>query len=212
MKPWDDRGWNGREELRSDSIDNSTEEREPGHEQPRENPFGRDFERHEPGRVVERRHEDAYTGPYDRWRPRDYVFYSGAGYHREFIEPFKEPSTEPSTGPEPGRYAGRGPRGYRRSDARIDEEVNEALTVSPYLDATEIRVTVSGGEVSLEGVVRDRRSKRLAEDVAATVRGVFDVQNRLRVSGSVAGEAGGPERTARGGVSGAGAGRPRARS
>ena len=61
--------------------------------------------------------------------------------------------------------------------------MNDALTVSPYLDATGIRVTVSGGEVSLDGVVRDRRSKRLAEDAAAAVRGVLDVQNRLRVAG-----------------------------
>jgi hypothetical protein len=52
MKPWNDR-----EEFRSDSIDNSSGEFEPGHEQPRENPFGRDFEKHEPGRFLERRHE-----------------------------------------------------------------------------------------------------------------------------------------------------------
>ncbi|HYK41530.1 MAG TPA: BON domain-containing protein [Thermoanaerobaculia bacterium] len=200
MKPWDDR-----EEFRSESIDNSMEETEPGHEQPRENPFGRDFERHEAGRLVERRHEDAYTGPYDRWRPRDYVFYSGAGYHREFIEPYKEPSE----GTGRGRYVGRGPRGYRRSDARIEEEVNEALTVSPYLDATEIRVSVSEGEVSLEGTVRDRRSKRLAEDLAAGLRGVLDVQNRLRIAAPAAQS--GAEGFS-GGAPGTAAGRPRARS
>src|SRR5436189_6374590 len=112
MKPWNDR-----EEFRSDSIDNSTEENQPGHEQPRENPFGRDFEKHEPGRLVERRHEDGYSRPYDRWEPRDYVFYSGAGYHREFIEPYKEPGRSSSGS---SSYAGRGPRGYRRSDTRIE--------------------------------------------------------------------------------------------
>jgi hypothetical protein len=171
MKPWNDR--------------------EPEHEQPRENPFGRDFEKHEPGRLVERRHEDAYSRPYDRWQPRDYVFYSGAGYHREFIEPYKEPGP---FNPGSSSYAGRGPRGYRRSDTRIEEEVNDALTVSPYLDATDIRVTVSRGEVSLDGEVRDRHSKRLAEDVAAGVRGVADVQNRLRVRADR--EAGGDVRVA----------------
>jgi osmotically-inducible protein OsmY len=40
---------------------------------------------------------------------------------------------------------------------------------------------VTGGEVTLSGVVEDRRARRDAEDCAYTVSGVRDVQNLLRV-------------------------------
>ena len=41
-------------------------------------------------------------------------------------------------------------------------------------------MSVDDAEVSLEGTVTDRRSKRLAEDLAEQ-RGVRDVHNRLRL-------------------------------
>ena len=64
------------------------------------------------------------------------------------------------------RYAGVGPRGYRRSDERIQEDVNELLTADPNIDASDIEVRVEAGVVTLTGVVEDRASKRLAEDLA----------------------------------------------
>jgi len=160
-------------EVRGRNLDRPGGEIEPEHESPREDPFGRGFDRPEPGRPLEHRHEPLYTEPYDRWEPKDYVFYSGQGYHREFIEPYKMPGE--------GRYAGRGPKGYARNDARIEEDVNERLTEEPELDATEIRVRVEAGEVTIEGGVPDRASKRLAEDICWSVRGVKDTHNRLRV-------------------------------
>lgn len=87
-----------------------------------------------------------------------------------------------------GSLAGRGPRGYRRSDERIEEDVNERLTRHPGIDATDIEVRVNHGEVTLTGTVRDRQAKRMAEDAAEAVSGVIDVHNQLRVS------AGGAER------------------
>ncbi len=140
-----------------------------GHGTPGEDPFGRGFEPHETGIPVEHIHEPRYTQPYDRWRPRDYVFYAGEGYHREFVEPYKPP----------GRYAGRGPRNYVRSDSRIFEDVNERLTMHPDIDATNIEVEVADGEVTLRGWVPDRNSRYLAEDAAWTTRGVKNVNDLL---------------------------------
>jgi hypothetical protein len=83
----------------------------------------------------------------------------------------------------PGPYVGRGPRGYQRSRERLLEDVNEALTRDPDLDPTDIDVQVEGDEVTLLGRVASRRDRRHAEDLAAAVPGVRDVQNRLRVGG-----------------------------
>jgi hypothetical protein len=90
-----------------------------------------------------------------------------------------------------GPYRGSGPEGYRRSDERVHEEVCERLSANGRLDAGRMRVRVDDGEVTLEGQVRDRRSKRLAEAIADTVRGVVDVHNRLTIGG---GREGGGER------------------
>lgn len=78
-------------------------------------------------------------------------------------------------------YRGRGPRGYRRSDERIGDDVNERLARDPFLDASDIEVSVSDGEVILSGTVRNRHDKRRAEDIAIAAFGVADVQNSLRV-------------------------------
>jgi osmotically-inducible protein OsmY len=81
-----------------------------------------------------------------------------------------------------GEFRGRGPRGYQRSDSRITEDINDRLTDQPYLDATDIEVSVSNGEVTLSGKVGNRYDKRRAEDIADSVSGVTHVQNNLRVN------------------------------
>jgi osmotically-inducible protein OsmY len=81
-----------------------------------------------------------------------------------------------------GGFFGKGPRGYVRSDERIREDVCELLSFNDELDATDISVTVAKGEVTLEGTVPDRHSKRLADDIADSVNGVTDVHNRLRAN------------------------------
>lgn len=77
-------------------------------------------------------------------------------------------------------FAGRGPRGYKRSDERIREEVCDALMRDPMIDASDIDVRVEGGHVTLEGSVDERRNKRRAEDMSEAVAGVQDVTNHLR--------------------------------
>lgn len=84
----------------------------------------------------------------------------------------------------PGPYTGRGPRGYRRSDDYIREDVCTHLTWHGDIDASDIEVRVQNGEVMLEGTVDSRQTKRLAEEVAESVPGVADVHNRLRIGQS----------------------------
>jgi len=77
-------------------------------------------------------------------------------------------------------HRGKGPKGYRRSDERIKEDINDRLSEG-YIDATEIMVMVENGEVTLTGTVNSRSDKRRAEDIAEYVSGVSNVENRLRV-------------------------------
>ena len=78
-------------------------------------------------------------------------------------------------------YRGIGPRGYRRDDARIREDVCDALTDNDAIDASNITVTVQEGVVRLAGTVPHRVMKRLAEDVSEGCSGARDVDNQLRV-------------------------------
>lgn len=79
-------------------------------------------------------------------------------------------------------HRGRGPRNYTRSDERIREDVNDRLSDDPHLDASDVEITVSDGEVTLNGTVSKRFAKRHAEDIAENVSGVKHVQNNLRVN------------------------------
>ena len=73
-------------------------------------------------------------------------------------------------------------RHYQRSDDRIREDVYDRLNDHANVDSSDIRVSVSAGEVMLERTVHTRREKRMAEDIAESVSGVRDVQNRLRLA------------------------------
>ena len=79
-------------------------------------------------------------------------------------------------------HAGRGPKGYRRSDSRITDDVCEMLTRHPRIDAGDIEVQVKDGEVTLTGTVDSREAKRAAEDAAEQCSGVDNVINQLRVN------------------------------
>ncbi|HET9344876.1 MAG TPA: BON domain-containing protein [Candidatus Limnocylindrales bacterium] len=79
-------------------------------------------------------------------------------------------------------YAGLGPKGYQRSDQRIQEEISDRLMADDRIDASDIEVQVTDGEVTLSGRVDDRAAKRRAEDLAESVMGVRDVMNQVRVT------------------------------
>lgn len=78
-------------------------------------------------------------------------------------------------------FRGLGPRNYRRSDERITEDVCDGLTEHPMVDASDLEVQVKDGEVTLKGTVADRRSKRLARDIADSVASVRDVHNEVTI-------------------------------
>jgi hypothetical protein len=113
-------------------------------------------------------------------------------YEADEIRPFgvsREPPLPPA-GPPPwmphdspgrGRYYGLGPKGYRRSDERIREDVSDRLMTHPDVDATDIEVHVAHGIITLTGSVADRHQKRIADFVAEDVVGVDDVHNQLTV-------------------------------
>jgi hypothetical protein len=96
-------------------------------------------------------------------RPKNYPYAGVASEHRR------------------GRFFGRGPKGYRRSSERIQEEISDRLMTHPDIDASDIEVRVGDGIVTLSGMVEDRHEKRLAEYIAEDALGVDDVDNQLKV-------------------------------
>lgn len=92
-----------------------------------------------------------------------------------------ESAPERSTRTGQGPHQGKGPKGYRRSDERIRDDVCEALMLDAWLDASRLEVSVRDGIVTLEGTVGERYMKYLAEDCAAQASGVQDVENHLRL-------------------------------
>jgi osmotically-inducible protein OsmY len=79
------------------------------------------------------------------------------------------------------KRAFRGPKGYKRTDERIREDVNDRLAQQDEFDPSEIEVRVENGDVTLTGSVRSRHEKFRAEEIADEVSGVNDVHNQLRI-------------------------------
>lgn len=118
-------------------------------------------------------------------RNRGMFGYEGEGFDRSYDDRAGHPAVRGwNIGRDSDRpsYRGRGPKNYQRSDDRIREEVCERLTLDHDVDASDVEVAVADGIVTLSGTVNERQSKRIAEDVCESVRGVKDVQNNLRVS------------------------------
>ena len=80
-----------------------------------------------------------------------------------------------------GPHAGKGPKGWTRSDARLREQVSEALMQDRLLDARGIEVRAEDGVVTLDGTVAAPSGVRLAEMIVRRCGGVRDVVNNLSV-------------------------------
>lgn len=73
------------------------------------------------------------------------------------------------------------PKGYRKSDDRIEEEVCNALMRDRNVNASLIDVRVNNGVVTLSGTVDSRSARFDAEMAVDSIRGVEDIQNNLKV-------------------------------
>ncbi|ODV44261.1 hypothetical protein AWV79_09850 [Cupriavidus sp. UYMMa02A] len=72
-----------------------------------------------------------------------------------------------------------GPKGYQRSDARIQEDLCQQLAYSRF-DVSEVEVKVAEGVVTLGGEVGERADKFGIEEIADGVFGVREVDNQIR--------------------------------
>ncbi len=131
--------------------------------------------------------QGTHAGPYDNASPAGLYQNSPSGRPsrydgREDAPPaFHGESFRGAGGFESQR--GKGPRGYKRSDERILEQIHERLTEDHHLDASDIEVRVEGGETTLSGAVNDLYAKHRAEQLIEHLTGVSHVQNNLRVAG-----------------------------
>lgn len=101
------------------------------------------------------------TGP---WSEADTYGYEGLGGRGQFDHP--------------GNFSGVGPA---REDRAMQEDINERLTLDADIDAHDLSVIVRDGTATLSGTVPERRMKHCAEDLALSVGGVREVDNRIRV-------------------------------
>jgi hypothetical protein len=127
-----------------------------------------------PSWIPEENLRQGFSGLNDRHRTAD----EGGPYRSAPPSDVERPLDR---GFERGRYFGRGPKGYRRSDARLLEEISDRLMAHPDVDASDIEVKVEGGIATLRGSVENRYQKRIAEYVAEDIMGVDDVDNQLKV-------------------------------
>ncbi|HEV8401694.1 MAG TPA: BON domain-containing protein [Candidatus Limnocylindrales bacterium] len=129
-----------------------------------------------------------YVVPYRYYGPG----YAGTGYYAVYYQgqPGQDDTEmsgrrwsegQQAEGARRGGFAGRGPQGYRRSDQRIEEEINDRLTDHDELDASDLQVKVRDGVATLTGTVDSRADKRLAGDIAERAPGVRDVMNQITV-------------------------------
>lgn len=195
----EERDWRGGDEWRRGSGDEwrsrsdwpgERDRRGPADEWRREDPWREDWRRREDERGRE-------------WRTREYRD-AGAPHREEsWREPARgqwggDPTARWTHGESRGVYeredrgplqwlgekiAGRrarGPKGYRRSDDRIRDDVCERIARSG-IDADEVEVSVENAEVTLTGTVRERHEKWRLEEIADDIFGVEDVHNHLRL-------------------------------
>jgi osmotically-inducible protein OsmY len=118
------------------------------------------------------------------WRAAGVQFYPGGAYEtmQELSRRAHGDQQRPQNDSQRrGSFRGLGPKGYVRSDARLQELICERLTDDEYIDARGVSVEVKDCEVTLSGTVPVRQQKYAIEDVVAEISGVAEIHNRLNV-------------------------------
>lgn len=67
------------------------------------------------------------------------------------------------------------------TDARQETQIWTTYLLSPYLRASDLKVSVSQGKATLSGKVSEDVSKELAQQIAKGVSGIKDVDNQIKV-------------------------------
>lgn len=139
-------------------------------------------ERENYGRISPRWHEGELAGDFAPGPPADIdLAYGPRPYDDELFGPDWRRERDPHRDAVRESFRGRGPKNYVRSDERISEELNWVLTEAVDVDATNIELAVSNGEVHLRGSVLTRDERARAEELARHVLGVRHVLNELEV-------------------------------
>lgn len=81
-----------------------------------------------------------------------------------------------------GDHSGKGPESHLDPDARIVDDISKRLTGDAEIDATRIEVAAHDGAVTLNGQVTTSAARHRAEELASSVAGVSQVENRLLVA------------------------------
>ncbi len=81
-----------------------------------------------------------------------------------------------------GSHKGEGPQSHLDPDARIVDDVSRRLTEDDRVNASKVEVLARAGEVTLNGTVTTSAERARAEELAAAVAGVNQVQNKLLVA------------------------------
>jgi osmotically-inducible protein OsmY len=138
---------------------------EQGYTGPRDAPSSRTEHLGGPGRDYDYEREQSYAGEPGRWGGENTRYWGSTAEERD----------SQLVG-----QRGKPPKGYVRSDERIRDDVCERL-VEGNVDASEMEIAVRDGEVELKGNAPSRDIKHRAEHIAASVLGVKDVNNHLRI-------------------------------
>ena len=115
-------------------------------------------------------------------------------------EPYQEHEWQRSK-EQPGlltRLYARGPKGYKRSDERIKEDISERVWRAEYIDSSEVTIAVKDGAVTLSGTVPERWMRHEIENIADNCMGVQDIENSVRVQRPMIGGMGAEMAGARG--------------
>jgi hypothetical protein len=127
------------------------------------------------------------------WIEYDEPRYVGSLYRGERFgeEPYREHEWQRSK-ERPGLIAklyARGPKGYTRSDERIEDDISERLWRAEHIDSREVTVVVENGVVKLTGTVPERWMRHEIEDIVDSCMGVKDIENNVRVLSGMTEEA-----------------------